>query len=515
MNRSAMRAYLLAIVTIGAAVPLTRFTWPMFAPAPFAPIFGAVALTSHFGGEAAGLLAVALGALLGPIALGGDLHWDPRIVLFVAVGVFGAHVIASRKRTLRALRKNEHELRATVAAQRQAALDLERSEQKLRHAHKMDAIGQLVAGVAHNFNNLLTVTMGYTDLLLDRHPRGDADYDNLQEIRQATNRGASLTRQLLAFGHKHDARRERINLTRIVADLRDILRGLIQEDIALTIEVPAEPIAIVGDAHDVEQIVLNLVLNARDALSEGGTIQVEVDRLHVDSWNAPKNVVAESGDYVRLRVRDDGTGMTAEVQEHLFEPFFTTKEVGQGTGLGLAFVHGIARQAGGFVTIDTASGKGTTVAVYLPPAAGAPLEEPPAHPPAPVPPIPRAATILLVEDEAIVRNMAARTLSRAGYGVLSAGTPSEAIALFNEHAASIALLLTDVVMPEMHGPTLSRRLNALRPGLPVLFMSGYSDSIPADAAGTEHAAFLAKPFAPADLICAVADLIGVDHGTAR
>jgi two-component system cell cycle sensor histidine kinase/response regulator CckA len=371
----------------------------------------------------------------------------------------------------------------------------------------MDAIGQLVAGVAHNFNNLLTVTMGYTDLLLDRHPRGDADYDNLQEIREATNRGASLTRQLLAFGHKHDARRERINLTRTVADLRDILRGLIQEDIALAIEVPAEPIAIVGDAHDIEQIVLNLVLNARDALPEGGTIQVEIDRVHVDPWNAPKDVPTQSGDYVRLRVRDDGTGMTAEVQEHLFEPFFTTKEVGQGTGLGLAFVHGIARQAGGFVTIDSASGKGTTVAVYLPPAAGAPIEEPPARPPARVAPIPRAATILLVEDEAIVRNMAARTLSHAGYAVLAAGTPSEAIALFNEHASSIALLLTDVVMPEMHGPALSRRLNALRPDLPVLFMSGYSDSIPADAAGTEHAAFLAKPFAPADLVAAVAGLI--------
>jgi two-component system cell cycle sensor histidine kinase/response regulator CckA len=507
MNKSSARSYLLAIVTIAAAVPLTRFTWPLFAAAPFAPIFGAVAVTSHFGSEAAGLLAVALGALLAPIALGGDLHWDPRIVLFVGIGVFGAHVIASRKRTLRALRANEAELRATVAAQRQAALDLERSEQKLRHAQKMDAIGQLVAGVAHNFNNLLTVTLGYTDLLLDRHPSGDADYENLQEIRRATNRGATLTRQLLAFGHKHAARRERVDLTCAVADLRDILRRLIREDIALEIHVPELPIAIVADSHDVEQIVLNLVLNARDALPEGGTIQVDVERTRIDAGNAPKDVAAEPGDYVRLRVRDDGIGMTPDVQQHLFEPFFTTKEVGQGTGLGLAFVHGIARQAGGFVRIDTAPGKGTSVDVYFPAAAGGPIEQAPPRTLEPTRAAARNATVLLVEDEAVVRTMAERALSHAGYAVLAAATPSEAIALFADHASNVALLLTDVVMPEMHGPALARRLAATRPGLPVLFMSGYSDAIPAGTEETEHAAFLAKPFAPADLLSAVAELI--------
>ena len=508
MNSAAVRAYLLALVTIGVAVPLTRATWPLFAPAPFAPIFGAVALTSQFGSEAAGMLAVALGAVLAPVALGGNLHWDPRIVVFIAIGVFGAHVIASRKRTLRALRASEAELRATVAAERQAAAELERSEQKLRHAQKLEAVGQLVAGVAHNFNNLLTVTMGYAELLLDRHPNGDADHDHLQEIREATNRGARLTRQLLAFGHKHDAKREWVNLTRAAADLRDILQRIIREDITLVIDVPTDPLAILGDPHDIEQIILNLVLNARDALPKGGSIRIDVDRTHIDAASTPKDVVAEPGEYVRLRVRDDGTGMTPEVQRRLFEPFFTTKEVGQGTGLGLAFVHGIARQAGGFVTIDTAAGKGTTVTVYFPPAASAPPEEALPHPPqVPVPAAENRATILLVEDEVIVRNMAGRALARAGYRVLSAGTPSEAIALFREHGAAVALLLTDVVMPEMHGPALARHLNAERPELPVLFMSGYSDSIPADAAGTEHAAFLAKPFAPADLVAAVAELI--------
>jgi signal transduction histidine kinase/ActR/RegA family two-component response regulator len=505
MNSPSLRAYAMSIGSTAVAVVLTRFTWPFFAPAPFAPIYGAVAVTSHFGSEPAGMLTVALGALLAPIAFGNDVfRWDPRIVLFVAIAVFGAHVMASRKRTLRALRENEAELRATVAAQRQAALDLERSEQKLRHAQKMDAVGQLVAGVAHNFNNLLTVTMGYTDLLMDRHPSGDPDREQLDEIRKATDRGATLTRQLLTFGHKQIARRERLELTRIVADLRDILRPLIREDIALAIEVPSMPAPVVGDRSDLEQVVLNLVLNARDALPRGGSVHIDVGHERIDAGNAPKDVTAEPGDYVRLRVRDDGIGMTPEVRAHLFEPFFTTKEVGEGTGLGLAFVHGIARQAGGFVAVETAPGTGTTVSVYFQPASGAPSEAaPPAAPLAPEPS--RGTTILLVEDEAIVRNLAARALTRAGYSVLSTAAPGEAIALFEEHARDIALLLTDVVMPEMHGPALARRLNATRPDLPVLFMSGYSDSIPAEAAGTKNAAFLAKPFAPADMVSAVAE----------
>jgi signal transduction histidine kinase/ActR/RegA family two-component response regulator len=508
MNRANLRACALSIGSTIAAVLVTRYTWPLFAPAPFAPIYGAIALTSHFGNEPAGMLTVALGALLAPIALGSDaFRWDPRLVLFVAIGMFGAHVMGSRKRTLRALRESEAKLRATVAAQRQAALDLERSEQKLRHAQKMDAIGQLVAGVAHNFNNLLTVTMGYTDLLMDRHPSGDPDREQLDEIRKATDRGATLTRQLLTFGHKQVARRERIDVTRIVADLRDILRGVIREDIALTIDVPSTPAVVAGDRHDLEQVVLNLVLNARDALPSGGSVHIDVAHERIDAGNAPKDVTAEPGEYIRLRVRDDGIGMTPEVRAHLFEPFFTTKDVGEGTGLGLAFVHGIAQQAGGFVTVETTPGTGTTMAVYFQPASGA-LPEAALPTPAPPRPEPRnGTTVLLVEDEAIVRNLAARALTHAGYFVLSADSPSGAIALFEQHGHDVALLLTDVVMPEMHGPALARRFGSERSDLPVLFMSGYSDSIPAEAAGTEHAAFIAKPFAPADLVAAVSELI--------
>jgi two-component system cell cycle sensor histidine kinase/response regulator CckA len=491
-----------------AAVLVTRFTWPLFAAAPFAPIFGAVALTSQWGSERAGLLTVVLGAIGAPIALGSNsLRWDPRLIVFVAVGVYGAHVIASRKRSMVALRARENVLRATVAAERQAQIDLRSSEQKLRQAQKMEAVGQLVAGVAHNFNNLLTVTMGYTDLLIDRHPRGDTDYDNLEEIRKATERGAALTRQLLAFGHKHEVALARVDLNHTVSELREMLKRVMREDIGLTIDTPGTPVFVRIDPHDVEQVVLNLVLNSRDALPEGGTIQISVALERVDATNTPRDIAVPAGDYARLRIRDNGVGMTPEVQAHLFEPFFTTKDVGQGTGLGLAFVHGIARHGGGFVAIETAPSQGTTVSVYLPQAPASVRDV--------VSGIPQSAgngrsaagaTILLVEDEGAVRSMTAKALKRAGYNVLAAPSPTEAFQLFDLHETDIDLLLTDVVMPDMHGPALAQRLIARRPDLPVLFVSGYSDAIPA-ASQTERVAFLAKPFAPSRLVSTVAELL--------
>jgi two-component system cell cycle sensor histidine kinase/response regulator CckA len=394
-----------------------------------------------------------------------------------------------------------------VTAQRQAETDLRASEQTLRQAQKMEAVGQLVAGVAHNFNNLLTVTMGYTELLLERHRDHGADQSDLEEIYKATGRGAALTRQLLAFGRKHDATLARIDLNRMVPGLREMLTRVIREDIQLTIHISSVPAAILLDPHDLEQVILNLVINARDALPMGGTIHIEVAVESIDGASSLPDSSITPGDYVRLRVRDNGVGMTPDVQSHLFEPFFTTKEVGQGTGLGLAFVHGIARHGRGFVTIETAPGKGTTVSVYFPPA-------PETAPEAAAEPSissteharPRA-TILLVEDERAVRKMTARMLSRAGYGVLSAATPGEACALFEQHVADIDLLLTDIVMPEMHGPALAQRLVAQRPELRVLFVSGYSDGMPAGGTARDKVAFLAKPFSPSRLVTTVAELL--------
>jgi two-component system cell cycle sensor histidine kinase/response regulator CckA len=484
MTRSGLRPYALAVGSTLAAAALTRYTWPFFSGAPFAPMFAAVAGTTHWGSGAAGLLTVLLGTILAPLAFPADgrLPWNSiTLIGFVPVALIGTRLIAGRNQAVAALRASEAELRATwehatlgaallnrrgeverinpalerllgysgkaarglpfstfydpdeevaekerfaafidgseafyqreqrcrrqdgaplwarvtisairradgvstgalavledVTAQRQAEADLRASEERLRRAQKMEAVGQLVAGVAHNFNNLLTITMGYTDVLLEG-ARGDHDRDAIEEIRKATERGAALTRQLLAFGRKHDARLARIDLNRTVASLADVLTRVIGERIQLTMDVEGGPSVVIIDPHDLEQVVFILVVNARDALPDGGTIHVDVGRDRFDAAHPPADSAAGPGDYLRLRVRDNGTGMPPDVQARLFEPFFTTKEVGKGTGLGLAFVHGITRHGGGFVTIETAPGQGTTVSVYLPPA-------PEAVPPAP------------------------------------------------------------------------------------------------------------------------------------
>jgi two-component system, cell cycle sensor histidine kinase and response regulator CckA len=592
---------------------VTRFTWPVFAGAPFAPLFAAVAATSHWGSGPAGLAAVALATLMAPLAF--PPTWNPYTLMgFIPVAVIGSRLIAARNRAVAALRASESQLRATwehstlgaalldgagrverinpalerllgytsaaaqgmpmsgfspldeaaqaqqrfaafisgggdfyqrkqqyrrqdgslfwghvtvsaiggrhgrrtgallvledVTAQHQAELDVRASEERLRRAQKMEAVGQLVAGVAHNFNNLLTVTMGYTDILMEPHGDEALNQTAVHEIRKATERGAALTRQLLAFGRKHDPRLARIDLNRTLAGLAETLTRVIREDIQLTVDLDnSAPAAVVIDPHDFEQVIFNLVINARDALPDGGRIHLDVTRQTIDAANAPPDQAVTLGEYVRFRVTDDGIGMSAEVQAHLFEPFFTTKEVGEGTGMGLAFVHGIARHGRGFVTVRSAPGKGTTVAVYLPPAPEV-AAEPPAVVAAPAA-RERApgATVLLVEDETAVRTMTAQMLQRAGYRVLSAGTPGQACSLFDEHEHDIDLLVTDVVMPEMHGPVLAERLVARRPDLRVLFVSGYSDAMPASAVASTTVSFLPKPFAPSRLVTAVADLL--------
>ena len=387
-----------------------------------------------------------------------------------------------------------------ITARRQNELDLRASEEKLRRAQKTEAVGQLVAGVAHNFNNLLTVTMGYTDLLLERHVEGD-DRDELEEIRKATERGARLTRQLLAFGREHNTMPMRIDLNEVVFALRDVLARVIREDIELRIDVAPVPATLHIDPHDLEQVVLNLVINARDALPIGGVIDIGVGHQTVaDGDVAP-------GEYVCLKIHDNGIGMTPEVREHLFEPFFTTKEVGAGTGLGLAYVDGIVRHAKGFINVDTAPDQGTTFSVYFPLAEAAPTVAAVEVAAAPVERGRQSATILLVEDEPAVLEMTTRMLGHAGYRVFAAATPSEASHLFNEHADDIDLLLTDIVMPEMHGPVLAQRLIAQRPDLRVLFVSGHSDAMPVGTTATGKTAFLGKPFVPAHLLATITEVL--------
>jgi CheY-like chemotaxis protein len=291
-----------------------------------------------------------------------------------------------------------------------------------------------------------------------------------------------------------------------------MLSRLVREDVDLRLTLESGGAAVMVDPSDFEQVVINLVINALDAMPAGGAIQVESSQVALDATSTPAGQNVPPGPYVRLRVIDNGTGMSPEAQAHLFEPFFTTKEVGQGTGLGLAFVHGVAQHAGGFTVVDTAPGQGTTVSVVVPVApASAVAAEP--EPAAPAPGhAARAATILLVEDEAGVRSTTDRILSRAGYRVLAAANAAEASAVFDVHAASIDLLLTDVVMPGMHGPELAARLAAVRPNLPVVFMSGYSDQMPALQVVSPRAAFLAKPFTASNLTRTLDDLLAGGQG---
>ena len=494
--RSLWKAYGLTVLVTVTSVAVTRVTWPLFSIAPFAPVFAAVAVATHWGSGRAGLLAIVLtvaGTFLA-FPSSGDFPWNPvSLAVFAAIAVVGNRLIDGRNKATAALRASETALRATLEG-------IRASEEQLRRAQKMEAVGQLAAGVAHNFNNLLQVTMGYTDLLLDECEDGMVR-SAAMEIRRSTERGAALTRQLLTFGRKHDPRVSRVELGATIGALDDMLTRVIREDIQLTMDLE-EARAVLMDPHDLEQVIFNLVINARDALPRGGRIHVLLDTATVDAAIVPGEQSVTAGEYVRLRVRDNGVGMTEDVQAHLFEPFFTTKEVGEGTGLGLPFVQGVARHSGGFVTIDTAPQQGTTVSMYLPPYDG-PSDSPdtapaPGHAPAAAP-----ATILLVEDEDAVRGMTAGMLERAGYTVLAASTPSEACAIFETEQAHISLLLTDIVMPGMHGPVLAERLVARRPDLRVLFVSGYSDAMPRTAAGGARMAFLAKPFTAAALLAAV------------
>ena len=500
--RAPVKAYVLAVVVTTAGVALTALTWPFFAPAPFAPVFGAVAVSSHWGNARAGLLATLLAvvglAVAGPTS---PYRWTgPSLVVFAIIAVLGSRLIAGRNRLVAELRTSENELRATLAHVRE-------SEAKLRRAQKMEAVGQLAAGVAHNFNNLLQVTMGYTDILMDPRRDGALDQAALAEIRNATERGAALTRQLLAFGRQHDARAARVDVDTTMNTLREMLRRVIREDIVLAFEIESRGAVILIDPHDLEQAVINLVINARDAMPNGGTIHVDVTRTVVDEAAKPVDSPAVPGEFVRVSVRDNGTGMTPDIVARLFEPFFTTKEVGTGTGLGLPFVDGIARHAGGFVTVDTEPGKGSTVSIVLPtaaPGARTPLQRPPVPAPRRTP---RTVTILLVEDEDGVRATTARILSHAGYRVIAAESAMEAVELFEKEPSGIDLLLTDIVMPDMHGPELAERLLMARADLPVVFMSGYADMMPAPATATAQMAFVPKPFAAANLVATVERLL--------
>jgi two-component system cell cycle sensor histidine kinase/response regulator CckA len=360
------------------------------------------------------------------------------------------------------------------AAERRRAEDaLREREEQLRQAQKMEAIGQLAGGVAHDFNNLLTVINVHTDLLLAQLDRRDPMREDIEEVARAAARAASLTRQLLAFSRKGVVQPQVLDLVRVVEGVEPMLRRLIGEDVEFETRVANEVDKVLADEGEIEQVLINLVVNARDAMPQGGRLKVEVENVLVDDELCARHPSLRPGPSVLLRVRDSGMGMTSETMARAFEPFFTTKEPGRGTGLGLATVYAIVKQANGVITVDSAPGSGTTFCVYLPVARD--LDAPVSITAERRAGTAQGETILLVEDEDSVRKLARRVLESQGYTVLEAINGEDALRLAGDYGGVIDLLLSDVVMPEMGGRLVAERLVSMRPETAVLFMSGYTD----------------------------------------
>jgi two-component system cell cycle sensor histidine kinase/response regulator CckA len=373
-------------------------------------------------------------------------------------------------------------------------------EDRLTQAARIESVGRLAGGIAHDFNNLLTAILGYTELLLAHRGPDDPERADLEEIQKAGQRASALTQQLLAFGRKQVLQPRAVDLNRTLAGLTPMLRGVLREDIKLVVETARSEAVVTIDPHQIEQAILALVLNSRDALPMGGAILVEVAHVTLSPDDMPFGRRQAAGVYVRLRVVDNGTGIPPDVRGHLFEPFFSTKGQGRGTGLGLASVHGTVHQSGGFIVVDSPVSGGSVFTLYFPavlPEVGDPAPEGQTG----------REGILLVEDEDSVRVIIGALLRRHGYHVLEAATPRGAQEIFALHADAIDLLLTDVVMPEMNGPALAQRLVSHKATLRILFISGYADAASPAALRGPHVGFLAKPFQASALTRAVRDVL--------
>jgi PAS domain S-box-containing protein len=379
-------------------------------------------------------------------------------------------------------------------------------EEQLRQTQKMEAIGRLAGGIAHDFNNMLTVITGCAGLLLEDLDPADRRRRSAEEIKKAADRAAALTRQILAFSRKQLLQPIVLDLNPIVAGLGGMLRRLIGSNITLVTVLPDDSCHIKADPVQLEQMLLNLGLNARDAMPEGGALTIETKKIDLDAEAARRLAFKSPGLFVRLTLRDTGTGMDSHTMAHIFEPFFTTKEVGKGTGLGMATVHGIVTQSGGAITIASAPGEGTTMTVYFPflEAAPAPVSSTPLLPGMPY----GSETVLLVEDEPSVRQFVMDALRRHGYLVLEAATAMEALQLCVQHQGRIHLLLTDMVMPGMSGRELFERITATLPAMKVLCMSGHTeDAVLRQCASLARTGFLPKPFTPEDLAYKVREVL--------
>jgi PAS domain S-box-containing protein len=389
---------------------------------------------------------------------------------------------------------NDPEIRAAVINSRDVTERVQ-LEQQLLQSQKMEGIGRLAGGVAHDFNNLLTCIMGYGDLALDRISEEDRLHGQIKQIMQAANRASDLTRQLLAFARKQIVEPRNTNLNTLTLNLDKMLRRLIGEDIELVTFLSEDPAVVRIDPGQFEQVVINLAVNARDAMPHGGKLTIEIAQVSLDREYAKFHSDVKPGDYVMLAMSDTGIGMAEEVRARIFEPFFTTKEAGKGTGLGLATCYGIVRQAGGHIWVYSEPGKGTTFKIYLPRVEGAVTNNGSRY--VALPAAGGDETILLVEDEPLVRSVTYQTLVERGYTIIEAHDGPAAIELAEKYKGPLDLLLTDVVLPQMSGRELSERLRRTRPKLRVLFMSGYTeDAIVHHGVLERGISFLPKPFTP-------------------
>ena len=386
--------------------------------------------------------------------------------------------------------------------------DSRRFEAQLAQTLRLKAVGQLAGGIAHDFNNLLTVMIGFCDLLLLRHPPGDQSFSDIMQIRQNAERAANLVRQLLAYSGRQTLQPRVVSLADVLAELAPLLRRLVGRHVELKLEQGADLDPVLVDPGQLEQVITNLVVNARDAMPAGGSLTIRTDNLKLVAALPATGESVPPGDYVLIAVTDTGTGIAPDIIDRIFEPFFTTKRVGAGTGLGLAMVYGIVKQSGGYLSLDSTVGQGSTFRIYLPrhsekatSLARREGEEDSRD-------LTGTGTVMLVEDEEAVRMFGARALRNKGYKVIEAASGRAALDLMSRSADPIDLLITDVVMPEIDGPYLVEEFRAARPGLKVIFISGYAESSfrnSTDGGASLH--FLAKPFSLKQLAAKVKDVL--------
>jgi two-component system cell cycle sensor histidine kinase/response regulator CckA len=398
-------------------------------------------------------------------------------------------------------------------------------KKQVLQATKMQAVGQLAGGVAHDFNNILTAIIGHCDLMMMRHAPGDSDYDDIQQIRQNSNRAASLTRQLLAFSRQQTLRPQLLQLPDVISEVSNLLKRLLGETVMLTVKHGRNLGPVRADPGQLEQVIVNLAVNARDAMQAkdpqgGGVLTIQTYAVSAEDVRRLGSEIMPPTEYTALSVSDTGSGIPPAILSKIFEPFFTTKEVGKGTGLGLSTVYGIVKQSEGFIFADSVVGEGTTFVIYLPVHRAAAMAEVAAPPPKEKPAeLWGTGTILIVEDEDMVRTVAERALTRQGYSVLTAANGEEALELLaglaKEGAPTVDLLISDVVMPTMDGPTMVRHARERYPDLPILFMSGYAEEQLRRSIDLDRVAFIAKPFSVQQLAVAARDALGAKNsGTA-